>query len=205
VSKYTSAHAVLDLMAAGHEVYGESRIQEALRKIDDVAEHTATPPQWHMIGHLQTNKVPQAIGSFAMIQSVDSRRLADAISRRATFLDLEIPVLLEVNIAADRTKHGFLRAEVMRDYAGIAQLPGLDVRGLMTIATQVPTATAARPYFAGLRDLRSELDSMGVAGPLSHLSMGMSADYEVAIEEGATIVRVGGAIFGGHEHTHEAV
>jgi uncharacterized pyridoxal phosphate-containing UPF0001 family protein len=118
------------------------------------------------------------------------------VSRRAVFLDVSIPVLLQVNVAEDTAKSGFTRPDVARDYGEICGLAGLDVQGLMTIGPLSSDVDAMRPHFKGLRGLRQELDAMGVAHPLRHLSMGMSADLEVAIEEGATIVRVGSAIFG---------
>ena len=152
--------------------------------------------EWHFVGHLQTNKVRQAVGNFSMIETLDSRRVAEAISRRAVFLDISIPVLLQVNIAGDPAKHGFTRRAVMRDFPFLVGLAGLDVQGLMTIGPLTESPEAMRPHFQALRELRAELDSMGEGPALEHLSMGMSADYEVAIEEAATIVRVGSAVFG---------
>src|SRR5207245_2877742 len=117
------------------------------------------------------------------------------ISRRAVFLDLTIPVLLQVNVDEDPAKHGFLRDDLIRDYPELCSLAGLEAAGLMTIGRDVGSAEDSRATFARLGELRDELDAMGVAAPLRHLSMGMSNDYQVAIEEGATIVRVGTAIF----------
>ena len=195
VTKYATIDAMLALARAGHQHFGENRLHDGLPKVE-AARDAGLALDWHFIGHLQTNKVRQAVGNFAMFESLDSRRLGDALSRRAVFEDVAIPVLLEVNIAEDQAKFGFSRRGVMRDFADLCQLPGLDVQGLMTIGPLMDDPEAMRPHFAALRDLRAELDSMGVAPPLQHLSMGMSADFEVAIEEAATIVRVGSAIFG---------
>ena len=198
VSKYASDAQVLALVAAGQRRFGESRMQDALRRIERVNIATGERLEWHLVGHLQTNKVGQAMGRFAVIESLDSRRLADAVSRRAVFSEVAVPVLLEVNVAEDPTKFGFNPADVVRDFEYIAGLPGLDVAGLMTVATQVADPEMARPYFAALRGIRERLDASGTSYPLRHLSMGMSADFEVAISEGATIVRVGTALFGDH-------
>jgi pyridoxal phosphate enzyme (YggS family) len=200
VTKYSTADEVVAVAGLGQRRLGESRLQDASAKIDEVNERVQGQLEWHMIGHLQTNKVKQAIGRFAMIESIDSRHLASTVSRRATFANLVIPVLIEVNIAGDAAKHGLTRADALRDYPELCGLPGLDVEGLMTVPPEPQTAEESRVHFEALRDLRAELDSMGVARPLRHLSMGMSADFEVAIEEGATIVRVGTALFGSH-HT----
>jgi pyridoxal phosphate enzyme (YggS family) len=200
VTKYAAADAVVALAGLGQRRFGENRLQEATARIDEVNRRVPEQLEWHMIGHLQTNKVKQAIGRFAMIETVDSRHLASTVSRRATFAGLVIPVLIEVNIAGDPAKHGLTRTDALRDYPELCGLPGLDVEGLMTVPPEPGRAEDSRPHFAALRDLKAELDSLGVARPMRHLSMGMSADFEVAIEEGATIVRVGTALFGSH-HT----
>ncbi|MEA2644967.1 MAG: dependent protein [Chloroflexota bacterium] len=192
-SKYVDAAGVTALARAGQRVFGESRVQDALDKISAV---TAPSLEWHMIGHLQTNKVARAAGAFAMIQSVDSIHLAEAISARAG--EAPVDVLLEVNVAGDPAKSGFTPAEAEAGLSRLAALPGVLLRGLMTIGPLTDDPEGARPTFAGLRLLRDRLDAQGSAPSLTHLSMGMSADYGVAIEEGATIVRVGQALFGGH-------
>ena len=143
-------------------------------------------PTWHMIGHLQTNKIKTAIEIFDIIHSVDSLRLAEALSRRLT---ARLPVLLQVNVAGETTKNGFPLAEVMRAAEQIGRLPWLELKGLMTIAPLARDAEEVRPVFRKLRQLR---DAIG----LVELSMGMSDDFEVAVEEGATMVRIGRAIFG---------
>jgi pyridoxal phosphate enzyme (YggS family) len=194
VAKDAELAQVLELAAGGHQDFGENRMQEAVPKIEG-ARGAGFQLMWHLVGHLQTNKVPQAVGTFGIIETVDSRRVAEAISRRAVFHDVTIPVLLQVNVAQDPAKHGFMRDDVVRDYAEVCNLAGLEVNGLMTIGRLVSSAEESRPDFAALRELREELDAMQVAPPLRHLSMGMSADFEVGVEEGATIVRVGNAIF----------
>lgn len=200
VSKYADAAAVRDLGAAGQRLFGENRVQEATDKIEALAGDPglADPVEWHLIGHLQTNKARAAVGAFAVVQSVDSLHLAKDLSRRALEVEQVLRVLVQVNVDSDPTKQGFYTGEVEGVYAAITALSGLRVEGLMTIGSLVATPSAARPTFAALRDLRDRLDRLGVAEPLSHLSMGMSSDYEVAIEEGATIVRVGNALFGIH-------
>jgi len=166
--------------------FGESRVQEAAPKIERLAG-LSPAPTWHMVGHLQTNKARAAVEIFDVIHSVDSVRLAETLSRQTQKL---LPVLLEVNVAGEAAKYGFPVAEVAPALEVICQLPRLALRGLMTVAPLAAAADQVRPVFRALRSLR---DSFG----LEHLSMGMTDDFEVAIEEGATMVRIGRAIFGG--------
>lgn len=182
VSKTQPPAAIREALAAGHADFGENRVQEGLAKLDELADSCA---QIHLIGHLQRNKARFA-GRFASVQSIDSVPLAAAVSRR---LSAPLPVLLEVNIAGETSKHGFAPRELETALAEIAALPHLEVHGLMTIAPLVADPEAVRPVFRALRELR---DALG----LRQLSMGMSNDYAVAIAEGATIVRIGRAIFG---------
>jgi pyridoxal phosphate enzyme (YggS family) len=170
---------------AGLTDLGENRVQEGVAKAAALAQQ-GQRPVWHLIGHLQSNKVKSALDAFAMIHSVDSLDLAATISRRAAG---SIAVLLEVNVAAEPSKFGFSPDTVPAAYEQIAAMPNLDVRGLMTVAPQSEDAERVRPVFRRLRDLATALG-------LPELSMGMSGDYEVAIEEGATMVRVGSALFG---------
>ena len=172
-------HAALD---AGQLEFGENRVQEGLDKLEQVAGSAA---RIHLIGHLQRNKARFA-GQFASVQSVDSIRLAAAIARN---LAAPLDIMLEVNVAAEASKDGFAPDDVEAALSEIAALPQLNVTGLMTIAPLVDDAEAVRPVFRRLREMR---DALG----LRELSMGMSNDYDVAIEEGATIVRIGRAIFG---------
>ncbi len=190
VSKGTAADAVAEACAAGLTDVGENRVQEAQEKIP-AARALGARPRWHLIGHLQTNKAKTATELFAILHSVDSLRLAEAVSRRA---GERTQVLLEVNVAKDAAKFGFAPEEVTSALTAISQLPNLDVRGLMTIAPQTHDPETSRPCFRRLRELR---DGLGLA----ELSMGMTGDFEVAIEEGATYVRVGRAIFGERKGT----
>ena len=183
VSKTWPAQAVSDVLAAGISDFGENRVQEGVAK---AAELAAEPIRWHLIGHLQTNKVRAALGSFAILHSVDSERLLRAISAAAS---APVPLMIEVNVAAEPTKEGVPPTEVAPLLRVAAGLPHLDVQGLMTVAPHVADASEVRPVFRQLRELAH-------ANGLRELSMGMTNDYEVAIEEGATFVRVGRAIFG---------
>ncbi len=187
VSKTFPAAAVQEAMDAGQALFGENRTQEALAKIP-----LLPPARWHLIGHLQSNKVRKILPLVEMIHSVDSVDIAKDISRIAFELGLCMKVLLQVNVASDDAKFGFTTAGVTAVLPELLALPGLDIRGLMTIP---PLAGDPRPHFAALRLLRDRLATP--AHPLLELSMGMSGDFEAAIAEGATIVRVGSAIFGG--------
>ena len=185
VSKGFPAAAVAEACAAGLRDVGENRVQEAAPKIETLAAQ-GVRPRWHLIGHLQSNKAQTAVGLFAIIHSIDSLRIAEAISRRAPGL---LPLLLEVNVSQEASKYGFPMDEVVPALPAIRPFPNLDVRGLMTVAPLPGDPEAVRPVFRALRELR---DRTG----LRELSMGMTDDFEVAIEEGATMVRVGRAIFG---------
>ncbi len=185
VCKGFPPHAVRAAVAAGLRHLGENRVQEAEAKRSLL---TDLPPDvvWHMVGHLQTNKVKTALGLFDIIQSVDSLNLAEAISRRAL---RPVPVFLEVNVAGEASKYGFSPDELPSASHAIARLPNLEVRGLMTVAPLAADPQEVRPVFRRLRQLAQSLD-------LPELSMGMTDDFEVAVEEGATHLRIGRAIFG---------
>ncbi len=183
VTKGFPPHAIREAWEAGIRHFGENRVQEAAIKIPQLSD---LPAIWHMVGHLQTNKVKRALALFHTIDSVDSVHLAQEISKRAQGT---VPILLEVNVAGEASKFGFAPQEVLREAERVAALPHLDVRGLMTVAPLAPHPEEVRPIFRRLRELAQALG-------LRELSMGMSDDYEVAIEEGATMVRLGRAIFG---------
>jgi PLP dependent protein len=185
VTKGVSPDAIREAVAAGVGHLGENRVQEAETKRPALAD-LSSDVTWHMVGHLQTNKVKTAIGLFDIIHSVDSFHLAEAISKRAS---KRIPVFLEVNVAAEPNKYGFALDELPRQHETISRLDNIDVRGLMTVAPLVRNAETTRPVFSRLRNAA---ESLG----LRELSMGMSDDIEVALEEGATCVRIGRAIFG---------
>lgn len=186
VSKSFPAEAVIAAARAGQRLFGENRVQEAVAKAAAVRSAGVTDIAWHMVGRLQTNKVRAAAGLFAMIHSIDSLRLARALSLRLTS---PLPVLVEVNVAGEESKAGFSPEETREAVRTIAALPYLEVRGLMTVAPAVPDPELVRPVFRRLAALARALG-------LPELSMGMSGDYPVAIEEGATLVRIGTAIFG---------
>jgi len=185
VTKGLTAQAIEAALEAGIRHIGENRVQEAREKIARLS-NLQPCPTWHMVGHLQTNKVKTAVEIFDIIHSIDSLRLAEALSGRARNT---VSVLLQVNISGEEPKSGFSEAELPKAAEDVARLPMLEVKGLMTIAPLVSDPEEVRPIFRRLRELR---DSLG----LEHLSMGMSDDFEVAIGEGATMVRIGRAIFG---------
>jgi len=192
VVKTVPAESVREAAERGLLDLGENRVQEARIKIPAIGREDA---RWHMIGHLQRNKAGLAVQLFDRIHSLDGLAVAAAVSRRAVELGRRLPVLLEVNVSGEASKHG-IRPENATPLIGeIANLPGIALDGLMTIAPYSDRAEDARPHFARLRELRDALErSTGVTLP--ELSMGMSGDFEVAIEEGSTMVRVGTAIFG---------
>ena len=187
VSKTHPLEAIREARECGLRLFGENKVQEARAKIPDAPSDL----RWHLVGHLQSNKIRHALPLFEMIHSVDSLELATQIDRIAMELGLFPRVLLEVNVAGESTKFGFRPESIGTQMEKLMALPRLQIDGLMTIAPYTETPEEARPYFRQLRELR---DGLGV--PLTHLSMGMSGDFEVAIEEGATLIRVGTAIFG---------
>jgi PLP dependent protein len=206
VSKAVEASRVRDAVAAGIRTFGENRVQEGIAKRPQVeGDGEADGLTWHLVGPLQSNKARKAVETFDVIQTVDSIDLARRIDSivAAAGGTRPYPVLLQVNVDADPAKSGFHPPDVEPALAEIARLPDLVVEGLMTVGRLVDTAEAARPTFWALRDLSERVRAAGTPlGPA--LSMGMTADFEVAVEEGATIVRVGRAIFGDRPHHHGA-
>jgi len=197
VSKTFPPEAVLDAYAAGQRHFGENRVQEAADKVPAIRPQ-APDAQFHLIGHLQRNKVKEAVELFSLIHSVDSFRLAEALSRRSESLGRRMPILLELNLSGEESKTGMRMddsAAFWPEVEQICALPGLQPQGLMTIAAVSAQGEDARPTFRRLHELRSEMATR-CGGAWPQLSMGMSSDYEVAIEEGATLVRIGRAIFG---------
>jgi pyridoxal phosphate enzyme (YggS family) len=185
VTKTVDAAAIEAAFNAGVRDFGESRVQEAKPKIEQL--HKLKPGiAWHMVGHLQTNKAKTAADIFDIIHSVDSFKLAGTLNDCS---QKKLPILIQVNVSAEATKGGFTLSEVNEAVRQIGRLPNLEIQGLMTIAPWVDNAEEVRPIFRQMRQMR---DALG----LKHLSMGMSDDFEVAIEEGATLVRIGRAIFG---------
>lgn len=187
VSKTHPAEVVVEAARAGLTDFGENRVQEAVAKAADVASlASGIQPTWHLVGHLQTNKVRAALNTFAILHSVDSERLLRAVSGAATS---PIRIMIEVNIAAEPQKYGVSVAELPALLETARELPNLALMGLMTVAPQFPNVEAARPVFHSLGEL-ARIHS------LPALSMGMTNDFEIAIEEGATHVRIGRALFG---------
>jgi len=192
VTKIVAVAKIQEALEAGVTHLGENRIQDAAPKI--AALRNRTDINWHMIGHLQTNKVKLAVELFSLIHSVDSVRLAQEIAKRALQQNKVMDVLFEVNVSGETSKYGLPIAEVVPVVREAARFEGISVKGLMTMAPFVPDPEEVRPYFRKLRELLITLRESGV-GQMEYLSMGMTNDFEVAIEEGANIVRVGTAIF----------
>lgn len=191
VSKTFPAEAVREAAAAGQHLFGESKLQEAQPKIESLPASL----RWHFIGRVQRNKVRRMLPLFEAIHAIDSLRLAAYADEIAGELGLFPKVFLQVNVAGEETKGGFDPDSLHAEMESLLLLPRLEIAGLMCIPPAGPDAESARPWFARLREIRDRLvDSHGA--PLPALSMGMSGDFEVAIEEGATHVRVGSAIFG---------
>ena len=191
VSKSHPPDTIQAAVAAGQLLFGENKIQEAKAKIPLCPGRT----RWQFIGHLQSNKVRDAVGLFDMIQGVDSLAIAREISKRAEQAAKTIPVLLEVNVAGEGSKFGYQPAQLLAELPELNALPRIEIHGLMAIPPYTPVPEKARPYFQKLRELNTQAGAI-LGAPLPQLSMGMSGDFEVAIEEGATIVRIGTALFG---------
>jgi pyridoxal phosphate enzyme (YggS family) len=191
--KMVPPQVIQEAIDAGVTLLGENRVQEAEAKIGELG-HTVA---WHMIGHLQTNKVKKALELFDAIESVDSDRLAREIESRAAQMDRVVDVLIEVNTSCEDSKFGVLPEQTIELVQKIAFLPHIGIRGLMTMGRWVPDPADVRPCYRMLRELRDRIVELGIEGvSMDELSMGMSHDYEVAIEEGATEVRLGTALFG---------
>jgi len=191
VSKTHPPDRVNALARLGARDFGENRVQEAKAKIPECDSRI----RWHGIGHLQTNKVRDAVRLFSIIHSVDSPRLAQEIGEQATAQSKRIPVLLEVNVAGEGTKFGLKPEEVVQVAVEVDRLSHVELRGLMTMPPHTEDAEKSRAWFRLLAELKREVEQK-LGAPLPDLSMGMSGDFEIAIEEGATLVRIGTALFG---------
>ena len=191
VSKNQPPERIRAAVAAGLSLFGENRVQEAKSKISQCPASL----RWHMIGHLQSNKCRDAISLFSMIQSVDSLPLAVELNKWAGHFARTMPVLLEINIAGESSKFGCSPGELPAVLPQINALPRLEIHGLMTVAPYSPDPERIRPVFRRLRELKGECEKI-LGAPLPHLSMGMTGDFEVAVEEGATVIRLGSALFG---------
>ncbi len=193
VSKTVSTDHIRAAADAGQLDFGENRVQEALRKMDEIGD---LPVTWHLVGHLQSNKAKK-VGRFEMIQSIDSPALLHEVDGAALAAGRRIDLLVQVDLAGEATKHGAREADLRAIFDAARTARATRVVGLMLLPPYVEDPEAARPFFRALRDVRQRLVDGGVdASMLGELSMGMSHDFEVAVEEGATIVRVGTAIFG---------
>jgi pyridoxal phosphate enzyme (YggS family) len=191
VSKTHPPEAIAAAVACGQFHFGENKIQEAKAKIPLCPGRA----RWQFIGHLQSNKVRDAVELFEMIQGVDSLAIAREISKRAEQAAKTMPILLEVNVAGEGSKFGYALEKLLAELPELNALPKLEIHGLMAIPPFTPVPERARPYFQKLRGMKEQAEAV-LGAPLPHLSMGMSGDFEVAIEEGATIVRIGTALFG---------
>jgi len=195
VTKGQPPEVVSQAATLGLSVFGENKVQEAKAKIPLCPSRL----RWQMIGHLQSNKCRDAVELFEMIQSVDSLHLAEEVNRRAEQAAKRTPILLEVNIVGEASKFGYGPEQLLAELGRVNALPRLEIRGLMTVPPWTPQAEKVRPAFGRMRELKAQCEQI-LGAPLPHLSMGMSGDFEVAIEEGATIVRVGTALFGPRGH-----
>ncbi len=195
VSKTVLPDQIFEVYQAGQRLFGENRVQERTAKIGALS--TCMPEaKWHLIGHLQTNKARAAAESFDLIESIDSLKIASTLDRWAHNADTMVDALIQVNVAGEHSKHGVATERFWDDLQVMEGLHGLRLRGLMTIAPLTANIEDVRPVFRRLRELRDAVrDRRRLAG-FAELSMGMSRDFQVAIQEGATIVRVGRAIFG---------
>jgi PLP dependent protein len=191
VSKTHPPETISAAASLGLLVFGENKVQEAKAKIPLCAGKL----RWHFIGHLQSNKCRDAVQLFQMIQSVDSLSLAQEINKRAAEAAKTMPLLLEVNLAGEASKFGYTPERLLAELNEINALPRIEIHGLMTVPPWSAEAEDSRPHFRRLRELKTECEQL-LCAPLPQLSMGMSGDFEVAIEEGATIVRIGTALFG---------
>jgi len=191
VSKTHPPETIQAAVECGQLLFGENKIQEAKAKIPLCPGRA----RWQFIGHLQSNKVRDAVELFEMIQGVDSLAIAREISKRAEQAAKTMPVLLEVNVAGEGSKFGYAPEKLLAELDELNALPRLEIHGLMAIPPYAAVPEKARPYFQKLRELKERAGQV-LGAPLPHLSMGMSDDFEVAIEEGSTMVRVGTALFG---------
>lgn len=190
VSKTVEAARIKEAIEAGVSILGENYVQEAQKKIEEIGRSVS----WHFIGHLQSNKAKFAVRLFDVVHSIDSLRLAEELNRRAEQANRLIRVLIEVNLSGEATKFGTHEEKILSIAHGILSLRSLSLEGLMTMPPYFDDPEMSRSYYVKLRELREKMVKEGIL--LKELSMGMSNDFEVAIEEGATYVRVGTAIFG---------
>jgi pyridoxal phosphate enzyme (YggS family) len=193
VTKTVPSVCIDEAIDAGITMFGENYVQEAKEKVAVIGPRA----QWHMIGHLQTNKAKYAVNLFNYIHSVDRMDLARALDKKARLTSRKMNILIEVNVSGEKTKNGIPAATAIALVKDVSRLENISVQGLMTMAPYSANPENSRPYFISLRNLRDDIIRAGITGIImEELSMGMTDDFEVAIEEGATIVRIGRAIFG---------
>lgn len=198
VSKTKPIAMIQEAIDAGQTIFGENKVQELCEKYEELPKNL----QWHLIGHLQRNKVKYIADKAVLIHSVDSIRLAETISREGQRINREIPVLIEVNVAQEESKFGVSVEETLSLIEEISKLPGIQIQGLMTIAPYVSDPELNRPIFTKLRELSVDIGEKNINNVyMNILSMGMTNDYVVAVEEGATMVRVGTGIFGERDYS----
>jgi hypothetical protein len=198
VSKARTPQQIEEVIQAGISDIGENKVQEALIKYNQLRAmgYELRAIKWHMVGHLQTNKVKDAVGIFDLIHSVDSVHLAQEIDRQAVKINKIQNILIEVKTSGEATKFGLRPEEVIAVIKEMAPFKNIDIKGLMTIAPIADSPEKTRPYFRTLRELKDEINRSSLTkSPLSVLSMGMSDDFEIAIEEGSNMIRIGRAIF----------
>ena len=198
VSKTKPVEDLMEIYDAGVRTFGENKVQEMCDKMERMPEDI----KWHMIGHLQRNKVKYIVGKVALIHSVDSFRLAEEINIQAKKRGIVVPILVEVNIAEEETKFGVTRDDAIELVKQIATLDGIQIKGLMTIAPYVVDSEENRGFFRKIKELSIDIMNQNIDNVgMDVISMGMTGDYEVAIEEGATMVRVGTGIFGKRDYS----
>lgn len=201
VTKTVAAEQIRAAIAAGIKVLGENRVQEAEAKMLALSD-LRSQLEWHLIGHLQSNKTRKAVALFDAVQAVDSEELAVRLNQLAAESGKRLPVFIEVNLGDEDSKAGIAPASALPLIEKISQFSHLQLQGLMAVPPYLEDPNAVRPFFQKLRNLRDEALKSGIAAPtFQHLSMGMSHDFEVAIEEGATFVRIGTALFGARNYS----
>ena len=200
VSKTYPSTAIEEAMILGCENFGENKVQELIQKI----EHVKGKPKWHFIGHLQTNKVKYLVGQVELIHSVDSLKLAKEIEKHSAKKGVTTSILIEVNVAREPSKQGVYMEEVLELVREIAQLSHVKLKGFMTVAPYTENPEENRPIFKALYDLSVDIQNQNIDNISTNiLSMGMSNDYKIAIEEGATLIRIGTALFGARDYSNQ--
>ena len=198
VSKTKPVEMIREAMDGGIEDFGENKVQEMCGKMEEIKE----PLRWHLIGHLQRNKVKYVVGKAFLIHSVDSLRLAEEIQKEAEKKNVVCPILVEINIGEEESKSGIKKEEAIELVKQISALSRVRIKGLMCVPPATPDPENSRGYFRRMKQLREEIQKLELPGvEMKELSMGMTGDFEVAVEEGATYVRVGTAIFGERNYT----